>query len=128
MALFRVLLAAAILGTTPSAAIQLFRLVADIPEAVPIVCRAYLHVNITCTDFLVSPQRAANGETLGGEAASMYCGDPCASSMAKFAENVIKNCGTTPYQLWMNSTVWQTGKAIADGLTWAQKLVCTKDE
>ena len=115
------------LTATTTAAIQIWEKPGDIPSEVPARCRAALVQNITCSDFLVQPQKAAQGEAVVGEAADVYCSDQCSSSITKFQKSVTTGCGDTPYPLFKNSTMLQSGKAIVDGLAWAHKLVCIKD-
>ncbi len=126
MLTWQVLVGAA-LTATMTAAIQIWEKPGDIPSEVPARCRAALVQNITCSDFLLQPQKAAQGEVLVGEAADVYCSDQCSSSITKFQKSVTTGCDDTLYPLVKNSTMLQSGKAIVDGLAWAHKLVCIKD-
>ncbi|KAH8891136.1 hypothetical protein GQ53DRAFT_720459 [Thozetella sp. PMI_491] len=116
-----------LLAATAADAIQIWQDPIDIPTTVPNRCRAALVQNITCSDFLVSPQKAAQGETVVGDAADVYCGDTCSASITQFQTAVGAACGDTFYQLFVNSTLQQSAKGIADQLAWAHKLVCIKD-
>lgn len=120
---------AAILGAGASyvAGVHLFEKPGDIPPLVPAKCRAPLSANITC-DFLITANVAAQGQTVVGPAADAFCGKDCVASLHSFRQKVIDGCGVGSYALWANNTVTTSPKALADGLVWAQKLLCIQDE
>ncbi|KAH6889840.1 hypothetical protein B0T10DRAFT_360979, partial [Thelonectria olida] len=82
---------------------------------------------ITC-DFLVTAGRAVAGRSLNNQLASSYCSSCCSSSIKSFQKEVIAGCGDKEYKLWENSTLTESGKTLADGLTWAHDLMCIKDD
>ncbi|KAF7548182.1 hypothetical protein G7Z17_g7222 [Cylindrodendrum hubeiense] len=109
------------------ACLHLFESASDIPESVPEKCRIALAQNITC-DFLVTAGRAVAGRSLNDQLASSYCSSSCGSSINSFQNEVIADCGDEEYKLWENSTLAQSGKTLADGLTWAHDLICIEDD
>lgn len=121
------LIIAQLLAAGSTFAIQLWETPGDIPTSVPARCRVSLTQNITC-ELLVKADIAASGHALFGEAANLYCGDTCRSSMESFHSKVIAGCGDTEYELWENSSMPIAGKTIVDGLLWAQRLMCIEDE
>ncbi|KAK9422563.1 putative LysM domain-containing protein [Seiridium unicorne] len=99
-----------------------------IPTTVPAACRAVLTQNITCdTPELVTAQEASGGAALIGESAVEYCTPKCYNSLKTFQTNVDARCGSTLYNLWINSTLQQSGMQLADGLVWAYNLSCLTD-
>ena len=120
-------LLAMVLASTAASAIQLWGKPGEIPTTVPAKCRAALTTNITC-DFLVTANKAVSGQIVSGMSAESFCGAPCVGSMADFQRKVIEGCGNTQYMLWENSTMTQSGQALADGLSWAQRLLCIQDK
>ncbi|KAJ0352995.1 hypothetical protein COL154_012288 [Colletotrichum chrysophilum] len=107
--------------------IQLWKTPGQIPTDVPARCRAALSTNITC-DFLVTADSAANGEVVVGEAADVFCNSACRDSLRSFTSSVTSGCGHTQYKLWENSTMTASGQAMAEGLLWANSLLCIQDE
>lgn len=111
----------------PSAAIQLWATPGDIPLSVPPACRIALTRNITC-DFLVTPAKATAGETVVGEAATVFCNEACSSSLVAFEKAVASGCGNSHHALWATSTMEQSPHYLSQGYLWAHSLMCLSDE
>ena len=109
-------------------AVQLFNTPGDIPEAVPVRCRAALAQNITCSPLLITGQKAANGDYLSGSDLTTYCSSDCNASIKKFQTAVESACGKSSYSLYPNVTSTQVPLDVANGIAWAYNLVCIKDE
>lgn len=121
----------ALLGFLAGAdAVTLWSAPGAIPTTVPASCRAVLVQNITCTygeSSLVTAGKVANGLALVESEATTYCTPACYQSLAQFQANVDSRCGDKAYTLYPNTTLTQSGAALADGLVWAYNMTCLRD-
>ena len=108
-------------------AIQIWPSPGAIPTTVPAACRAALVQNLTCSDYLMTAQKAADGEALVGDLAKSYCTNDWYSSLQTFQTNTKSRCGDTLYTLYPNTTVQQSVTLLSDGLVWAYNLTCIQD-
>lgn len=116
------------LAVSTATALQFWAAVGEIPMTVPLRCRIPLTRNITCdVDDLISPSRVLSGEVAVGAHADAYCAPACKDSLKAFQSAVSSGCGHTLYKVWEDQTEGQSMKEVADGLAWAQEMLCLED-
>jgi hypothetical protein len=122
------IVALCILLFNPVCAIKLWDSANAIPSTVPESCRAALAQDIGCDNRLVTASQAASRAVLVGELAAEYCTSICHDSIEDFRTKVTAECGSKEYVLYANSTLKEAPADLANGLSWAYRLSCVKDE
>ncbi|KAI9146998.1 LysM domain-containing protein [Paramyrothecium foliicola] len=112
--------------TVGVAGIKLWDTPGEISSTVPAPCRVALTQNITC-ETLVTPAQAQNGIHLPDTTAQEYCAKGCRDSVVNFQQRVSSACGHKLYTFVKDGSMKQSAQAIAEGFSWAQKLMCIKD-
>lgn len=101
-----------------------------LPDFIPQTCREALSRDIDCP-FVVSAEQVRDFDSLSNNAydnqRSLYCADPCRSSLGGFLDNVVVSCGDFKDGLWENISEARSTMEFAESILWAQDLFCLDD-
>ncbi|RSL53079.1 hypothetical protein CEP54_010571 [Fusarium duplospermum] len=110
---------------------KLFESPYELLDSIPKTCREALSRDIDCP-FVVSAEQVRDFDGLSSKAydnpRTLYCTDPCRSSLGGFLDNVVVSCGDFKDGLWENISEARSTMEFAESILWAQDLFCLGDE
>lgn len=110
---------------------RLFKSPFELPDSVPQTCREALSQDIDCP-FVVSVEQVRDFDglksTVYDSPKTLYCANPCRSSLSNFLDNVVVACGDFKGGLWENISESRSTMEFAESILWAQDIFCLEDE